>query len=140
MRIISSLVTSTAITLIATSGTADVTAADVWDRLEQSMQLGAGSIMTVGAVTETPGAVAVRDLRMVTKDTSGPEPFEIIVTIPSIDINDTGNGGAEVQYADIIKLEVNGGKNEGVDLDVVQSNVRYIVSGDPDAMNFAMSG
>lgn len=140
MRPFRTFLSSAAFVLASAPVLADVTPADVWETLEGALKLSDASTVTIGTVTQTPSLVAVKNIAIVSKDATGTSPLEVRASIPSIQIKDRGDGTSEVIYADVMPISIAFEPGEVAHLEAQQTNVRYIVSGDPDRMNFAMSG
>ncbi|MGB1234710.1 MAG: DUF2125 domain-containing protein [Planktomarina sp.] len=134
--------TTTAIALILTSAVpaiADVTPADVWDQVQTSINTDPTISLTIGSIDEAPERIVVSNLAIQSEQ----DGITFSALSPSLTIQDRGDGTVEMQYAETSPILVSStekGDEFEMALDVIQTAVRYIISGDPELMNFAMSG
>lgn len=134
--------TTTAIALIFSGAApvfADVTPADVWDQLQASINTDPTVSLTIGSIDETPERIIVSNMAI----QSDQDDVSFSALTPSLTLQDRGDGTVEMQYAETSPILISStqpGDEFELAFDVIQTNVRYIVSGDPELMNFSLSG
>ncbi len=114
---------------------ADVTAAQVWEDWKSQMGLYGENGVTIGAEEQSGDTLTVRDLALEMDD--GETSFA--ASMGDITLTEQGDGTVSVTMAESYPLVITGDDGVVVTLQVSQSNLEMIVSGDPEAMNYAIS-
>lgn len=128
-----------AVITAATSASADVTASDVWEQFQENYIMNPNAEVSTGSVNVDNNRVVVTDLTIQTSDNG----IEFKAVIPMIDFQERGDGTVEILYAERSPFTIKGtNPNDPFEfgIDMVLTEMRYIVSGDPELMNFAVSG
>jgi len=122
--------------MAAGAAQADVTAADVWaDWKEQLAAYGEDNV-TIGAEETSSGTVTVRDLSVNYDDGQG----AVTATIETITFNEQSDGTVRVTMDESFPVVIDD-RMEGnlITVDINQPNLEMIVSGDADAMDYAIT-
>ncbi len=114
---------------------ADVTAAQVWEDWKSQLALYGEDGLTVGAEEQSGDTLTVRDLALAMDD--GEVSFA--ANMGDITLTELGDGSVSVTMAESYPLVFTGEDGVVVTLDVSQSNLEMIVSGDPEAMNYTIT-
>lgn len=114
---------------------ADVTAAQVWEDWKSQISLYGDDSITIGSEETSGGTITIRDLSMSIDD---PEA-NINVDLGDIVLEEQGNGTVRVTMSESYPITITGSDDVVVTIMVTQSELEMIVSGDPDAMNYAVT-
>ncbi|WP_342069561.1 DUF2125 domain-containing protein [Yoonia algicola] len=114
---------------------ADVIAAQVWEDWKAQMSLYGEDSLTVGAEETSSGVVTIRDLILRTSD----DDVTAELSMGTITFNEQSDGTVRVTMDDSYPMVITGEDGVVVTLAVTQQNMNMIVSGDPDAMNYAIT-
>ncbi|SIT87575.1 hypothetical protein SAMN05421665_2456 [Yoonia rosea] len=114
---------------------ADVTAAQVWEDWKAQMSLYGEDSLTIGAEETSSGVVTIRDLSLRTTD----DEVTAEISVGTITFNEQSDGTVRVTMDDSYPMVITGEDGVVVTLAVTQQNMDMIVSGDPDAMNYAIT-
>ncbi|MCK0096968.1 DUF2125 domain-containing protein [Yoonia sp. F2084L] len=111
---------------------ADVTAAQVWEDWKSQMALYGEDGISIGAEETSSGTVTVRDLAVNYAD----DDVAFEMNIGDIIFNEQSDGTVRVTMADSYPFVITAEDGTVINIEVSQTNVDMIVSGDPDAMNY----
>ena len=114
---------------------ADVTAAQVWDDWKSQLALYGEDSITIGAEETSSGTVTVRDLSVKYSE----QDVMIDASMGSILFNEQSDGSVRVTMDESYPITVTGEDGVVITILVSQTNLEMIVSGDPDAMDYAIS-
>lgn len=114
---------------------ADVTAAQVWDDWKSQISVYGDDTVTIGSEEASGGTVTVRDLAMSIDD---PEAT-VDVTFGDLVFEEQGDGTVSVTMAESYPVTITGSDGVIVTVLVSQDDLEMIVSGNPDAMNYAIT-
>ncbi len=114
---------------------ADVTAAEVWENLKTQMEVYGEDGLTIGSEQTTGGTVTITDVAITFAD----EDVTVVTEIGDMSFAEQGDGTVLVTMEETYPMIFTGKAGVVVTLDVIQSNMALVVSGDPDAMNYAVS-
>lgn len=114
---------------------ADVTAAQVWEDWKAQMSLYGEDSLTIGAEETSSGVVTIRDLSLRTTD----DDVTAEISVGTITFNEQSDGTVRVTMDDSYPMVITGEDGVVVTLAITQQNMDMIVSGDPDAMNYAIT-
>ena len=114
---------------------ADVTAAEVWENLKTQMEVYGEDGLTIGSEQTTGGTVTVTDVAITFAD----EDVTVVTEIGDMTFAEQGDGTVLVTMEETYPMIFTGEAGVVVTLDVIQSNMALVVSGDPDAMNYAVT-
>ena len=114
---------------------ADVTAEQVWSDWKSQMSLYGEDSVSIGAEETSSGTVTVRD---VTMSFSDPE-VTVETALGDISFNEQSDGTVRVTMDESYPITITGEDGVVINVMVTQSNLEMIVSGDPDAMNYALT-
>lgn len=114
---------------------ADVTASDVWNDWKEQFSIYGDSGVTIGNETVSGGTVSVSDLMINMDDGTS----SVTGTLASIELVEQGDGTVLITMSDTFPMEVNDEFGSTVNMSVVQSGFKMIASGEPDAINYAVT-
>ena len=114
---------------------ADVTAAQVWEDWKEQMALYGEDSLSIGAEEASSGSVTVRDLAITFSD----DEVDVVTEVGDIVFAEQGDGTVLVTMEESYPIVVTGADGAVITIDVTQSNLEMVVSGDPDAMSYAVS-
>lgn len=114
---------------------ADVTAQQVWDDWKSQMSLYGEDGLSIGAEETSSGTVTVRDVNVRFSD----EEVTVDTALGDLMFNEQSDGSVRVTMADSYPITITGEDGVVISVEVTQSDLEMIVSGDPDAMNFDLS-
>ncbi|RYH04022.1 hypothetical protein EU805_01225 [Salipiger sp. IMCC34102] len=114
---------------------ADVTASEVWDSWQQMMATGG----TVTLETQSESIETDRVLIEGATYTYPVEDGETVVTIDRIELTDAGDGTVELVLPETIPVKLEDDEGNLIELSVIQTGLRTLVSGTPEAMNYAVT-
>ncbi len=114
---------------------ADVTAAQVWADWKSQMSLYGEDGVSIGAEETSNGVVTVRDVSLRFSD---PEvTFES--ALGDLSFHEQSDGTVRVTMDESYPITITGADGVVINVMVTQSNLEMVVSGDPDAMNYALT-
>ncbi|WP_234417055.1 DUF2125 domain-containing protein [Loktanella sp. Alg231-35] len=114
---------------------ADVTAEQVWADWKSQMSLYGEDSVSIGAEETSSGTVTVRD---VTMSFSDPE-VTVETALGDINFNEQSDGTVRITMDESYPITITGEDGVVINVMVTQSNLEMIASGDPDAMNYALT-
>ncbi|MEO0930204.1 MAG: hypothetical protein AAFY14_06090, partial [Pseudomonadota bacterium] len=114
---------------------ADVTAAQVWDDWKSQMTLYGEDGVSIGAEETSGDTVIVRDLAISFDD---PE-ISFTAALGDLTFEEQGDGTVRVTMGESYPMSLTGADGVVVNLLVSQEALEMIVSGDPGAMNYAIT-
>ncbi|MEM8538208.1 MAG: DUF2125 domain-containing protein [Pseudomonadota bacterium] len=115
---------------------ADVTAADVWADWKDQLSAYGDDNVTIGAEETSSGVVTVRDLVIQVVDVEA----TITTTVDTITFNEQSDGTVRITMDDSVPLVIeNTADGVVINVNLNQNNLEMIVSGEPDAMNYAVT-
>ncbi len=114
---------------------ADVTAQQVWDDWKSQMMLYGEDGLSIGAEETSSGTVTVRDVNVRFSD----DEVTVDTALGDLMFNEQSDGTVRVTMVDSYPITITGADGVIVNIEVTQSDLEMIVSGDPDAMDFALT-
>lgn len=114
---------------------ADVTAAEVWENWKSQIDVYGEGAVTIGSEEVSGDTVAVRDLTINVEDPD----IDMVIEFGDLDFTEQGDGSVSVAMAESYPVTITGADGVVVTVMVSQSGLEMIVSGDPDAMNYAIT-
>lgn len=114
---------------------ADVTAAQVWEDWKSQLALYGEDNLTIGAEETSSGTVTVRGLGLRAAD----DEMTTQVSMGTIVFNEQSDGTVRVTMDESYPVVITGEDGVVITLTVSQQDMEMIVSGDPDAMNYAIT-
>ena len=114
---------------------ADVTAAQVWDDWKTQIMLYGEDSVSIGAEETGNGTLTVRDLEMSFDD---PE-LAFRASLGDLRFVEEGDGSVRVTMDESYPVTLTGANGVVVNITVSQEALDMVVSGDPDAMNYAIT-
>lgn len=114
---------------------ADVTAQQVWDDWKAQMSLNGDEGISIGSEESSGGTVTVRDLSINFSD----DEITVESQLGDLIFEEQGDGSVNVVMAESYPIVITGEDGVVVTIEVSQENGSIVVSGDPDAMNYAIS-
>lgn len=121
--------------LTGSAAVADVTAAEVWaDWQEQFTLYGEGGV-TIGNETESDGTVSVSDLTFSMDDGQS----SVTGTLDSIELVEQGDGTVLITMSETFPFVITDEFGTTVNMSIVQNGFQMVASGDPDAINYAVT-
>ena len=118
-----------------TAAQADVTAMDVWNDWQAQIARDSDATLTVGAEEVSSGVVTIRDMVLQTTQ----DDQAVTVTIEALTFNEISGGNVRVTMDDTIPVVITGVDDLSVTLAVSNQNLDWVISGDPDAMGYAIT-
>ena len=125
----------TAALLAGGAAHADVTAADVWENFKSQMELYGEDGLSIGAEVDAGGTLTVSDIALTFAD----EEVTMVAEIGDMTFAEQGDGTVLVTMADSYPMVITGEDGVVITVDVTQSNLALVVSGDPEALNYAVT-
>lgn len=114
---------------------ADVTAAQVWEDWKSQLALYGEDNITIGAEETSSGTVTVRDLQVDLRD----DDVTIKANMGSIIFNEQSDGSVRVTMDESYPITIIGEDGVVVTLEVSQTDMEMIVSGDAEVMDYAIT-
>ena len=114
---------------------ADVTAVEVWENLKTQMEVYGEDGLTVGSEDISGGTVAVSDIAITFSD----DEVTVVTEVGDMTLTEKGDGTVLVTMEETYPMIITGEDGVVVTIDIMQNNMALIVSGDPDAMNYAIT-
>jgi len=114
---------------------ADVTAEDVWAHWQSQLALYGEDAVSIGAEEKSDGVLVIRNIAMNVEE----DDFSMTASISDITLEEQSDGTVRVTMPDSYPLSFTGEDNAQVNLSVIQDTMEMIVSGDPDALNYALT-
>ncbi|WP_438956623.1 DUF2125 domain-containing protein [Cognatiyoonia sp.] len=119
----------------ANTAFADVTAEDVWNDWKDQFEIYGEDGISIGSKSAGDGKVVVTDLTMMFDD--GTTKSE--GTIASIKFEENGDGTVSVTMTETLPIMVEDRSGGNVTMTFEHSGLEILVSGDPDAMDYAIN-
>ncbi|WP_056030224.1 DUF2125 domain-containing protein [Loktanella sp. 3ANDIMAR09] len=128
-------VLASALCLAGLPAFADVTPRQVWDNWQAIIDRSGSGAVTVGNLDEGADTLTATDVvyTFAGSDTTS------AVMVDRITLQDNGDGTVSVSLPDDIPVNVRTDEGERIELYVAPSGAQTLVSGTPDAMNYAVS-
>ncbi|MFQ6553743.1 DUF2125 domain-containing protein [Aestuariibius insulae] len=127
--------------LAAETAYADVTASQVWDRVQQALDIYGEDAITIGSEETSGDTLTVSDLAMRIEDETG---MVTTIEIDSVTFTEQGDGTVEVVYPASMPFTVTGESNDGepftVGLAIVLDGMDVVASGSPEDLVFDYTG
>ncbi len=117
------------------SAHADVTAAEVWENIKTQMDGYGEQGLTIGAEEISGGTVAVSDIAISFSD----DEISWVMDVGDMTLTEQGDGSVSVAMEESFPIVITGADGVVVTIDITQENLSLIVSGEPDAMNYAVT-
>lgn len=114
---------------------ADVTAAEVWENLKSQMDVYGEDGLTIGAEETSSGTVTVRDIVLEFSD----DEMTMVAEIGDMFFNEQSDGTVRVTMDESYPMTMTGVDGVVITLDVLQNGLELIVSGEPEALNYAVT-
>lgn len=114
---------------------ADVTAAQVWDDWKSQISLYGEDTVTTGAEEASGGTLVVRDIAMSFEDTD----VKVDASLGDLSFEEQGDGTVRVTMAESYPIAITGVDGVVVKVLVSQDGLEMVVSGDPNALNYAIT-
>ncbi|MEJ6403168.1 DUF2125 domain-containing protein [Yoonia sp. 2307UL14-13] len=114
---------------------ADVTAAQVWDHWKTQMGLYGEDGISIGSEEVDGDTLTVSDLKATIDDGD----IKVEASMGDLVFTEQGDGTVSVTMAESYPVILTNPDGGVITLDVTQSGMSMIVSGDPDAMNYEVS-
>lgn len=121
--------------LTSTAAIADVTAAQVWEDWQRTMEVYGSDGLTIGSETVDGDTLTISDLTMMMED----EFSTITSKMGPLVFTENDDGSVSVTVPETYVIEANFEDEFAVDLEITQENMVITVTGDPDAMNYDVS-
>ena len=121
--------------IAGSAANADVTAAQVWEDWKSQLALYGEDNVTIGAEETSSGTVTVRDLGIRFSD----EDVTAETSMNEIVFNEQSDGSVRVTMDQSYPLTITGEDGVIVTIMISQDNMEMIVSGDVDAMDYAIT-
>jgi hypothetical protein len=115
-----------------TAAHAELTAAQVWDDWKSQLAQYGEENLTIGAEETSSGTLTVRDVTLSAVD----EDVTVATTIEFITFNEQSDGSVRVTMDDSYPLVITGEDGVVITINMTQSNLEMIVSGEPASMNY----
>lgn len=117
------------------SAQAEVTAEQVWNSFKTQLEVYGEDGLNIGAEDISGGEVSVNDISLTFAD----DEVTIITQIGDLDLVERGDGTVLVTMQESYPIIITGEDGVVVTLDVTQRDLELVVSGDPEAMNYAFT-
>ncbi|WP_342077429.1 DUF2125 domain-containing protein [Yoonia sp. SS1-5] len=114
---------------------ADVTAAQVWEDWKSQIALYGEDSLTIGSEDASGDTLTVRDLAINMSD----DDVTVNAALGDITFEEQGDGSVKVTMSESYPILITPVTGAVVTIDVSQSGLEMIVSGDPDAMRYDVS-
>ena len=114
---------------------ADVTAAEVWENIKTQMEVYGEDGLSVGSESASGGTVSVSDIALTFAD----DEVTMVAEIGDMTFEEQGDGTVLVTMEESYPMVLTGADGVVITIDVTQSNMSLVVSGEPDAMNYAVT-
>ena len=114
---------------------ADVTAAEVWENFKAQIDIYGEDGLSIGSEEISGGSVNITDAKITFSD----DVVSSVIDFGDMSFVEQGDGTVLVTMAESFPMIFTGEDGLVVTIDVLQDNFSLIVSGDPDAMNFAFT-
>lgn len=121
--------------IVGNAAHADVTAAQVWDDWKSQLMLYGEDSITIGAEETSSDAVTVRDIEMNFSD----DQITVQALMGDLVFNEQSDGTVRVTMEPSYPIAVTGEDGVIINLVISHENMEVIVSGDPGAMNYAIT-
>jgi hypothetical protein len=121
--------------IAGSAANADVTAAQVWEDWKSQLALYGEDNVTIGAEESSSGTVTVRDLGIRFSD----DEVTAETTMSAITFNEQSDGSVRVTMDQSYPITITGADGVVVTVLVSQENMEMIVSGEVDAMDYAIT-
>jgi hypothetical protein len=114
---------------------ADVTAAEVWESVKSQMEVYGEDGLNIGSEEVSGGTVTVNDIVLTFSD----DEITAVTEIGDMVFTEQGDGTVLVTMAESYPIVITGDDGVVVTIDVTQSNLALVVSGDPERMSYAIT-
>ena len=114
---------------------ADVTAAEVWENIKTQMEIYGEDGLTVGSEASAGGTVNVSDITLTFSD----DDVTMVTEVGDMSFVEQGDGTVLVTMDESYPMVITGADGVVITIDVTQTNLALVVSGEPDAMNYAVT-
>lgn len=121
--------------MTGTAASADVTASEVWEDWKGLFGIYGEDGVTIGSETVSGGTVSVNDISFTFDDGQS----NITADMGSLELVEQGDGTVLINMSESFPIVVNDEFGSTVNMSVTHSGLSMIASGDPDAINYAIT-
>ena len=118
--------------LAASAAHADVTAQQVWDDWKSQMEIYGEDGLSIGSEAMSGDTLTVSDIVLTFED----DEVEVVSQIGDLTFVEQGDGSVRVTMDESYPIVITGEDGVVITIDVSQSGLEMIASGDPEAMNY----